>query len=57
MPGGKATWVEYEPEIPQRVGTPAKGGQRSSTAVGVSGPAALSVGKVNKEIAKERGTY
>ena len=50
MAGGKTVWVEVETESPQRVGIPAKGGQRSSTSVILSGKESLKVGSVNNTI-------
>lgn len=57
MPGGKAVWVEYETQIPGKIGEPAKGGQRTKTSKVVSGTEAQLVGKINKNIKKLRGLF
>ena len=58
MAGGKQAWVEVETNCPNYTkDNPTKGGSKSSTAENISGKESLLVGKVNKRIAKERGTF
>ncbi len=55
--GKKKTWVEVETEMTNTFNKNPASGRQSGTARTLSGNESLRVGKVNKKIAKQRGTF